>query len=150
MKTCEYIERVERWFDGEMAAAEEVEEHLAGCPECTRGLKDLKTLRTAVESTKAYAEVSDAQFPSFMRGIEDGIELPKRRHVGAWALSSVLAAALVVALSLISIVSPGPEPLQAVTVEEASTEIEGATTESVYVNEETTMVWINLPDGDML
>ncbi len=150
MSTCQYLERVERWFDGEVTGSQGIEEHLAGCPECTRRLEDLKALRTAIESTKARVEVSDAQFPSFMQRIEDEIELPRRRHVGLWAVASALAAALVVALSLISIVSPGPGPLQAVTIEEASTEIEGATTESVYVNEETTMVWINLPDGEML
>lgn len=149
MSTCQNIERVERWFDGEMVASREFEAHLAGCPECTHRLVDLKSLRTAVESTKAEVKISDAQFPSFMQRIGDEIESPRRRHVGRWALASALTAALVVALSLISIVSPGPEPLQAVTIEEASTEIEGATT-SVYVNEETTMVWINLPDGDML
>ncbi len=149
MSTCQYLERVERRFDGEMTGSREFEEHLAGCPECTHRLEDLKALRTAIEFTKARVEISDAQFPSFMQGIEDEIEPPRRRQVGLWAVASAFAAALVVALSLISILSPGPEPLQAVTIEEASTEIEGATT-SVYVNEETTMVWINLPDGDML
>ena len=72
------------------------------------------------------------------------------RRLALAAIASALAAAVIVALSLISIVSPGREPLQAVTIEESSTDIDGATTESVYINEETTMVWINLPDGDML
>lgn len=150
MSTCQYLERIERWFDGEMAGSQDFEKHLAGCPLCDARLEELKTLRDAVDSLRAREEISDAQFPSFMQSIEERIQPPKRRPVGLWALASVAVAAVVVAFSLISVVSPGPEPLQAVTIEESSTDIDGATTESVYVNEETAMVWINLPDGDML
>jgi len=150
MSTCQELERVERWFDGETPESQEFEKHVAGCSQCAARLEDLKTLRAAVDSVKSQEEIGDAQFPSFMRGIEEGLQPPRRRLVGVWALASAGAAALIVAFSLISIVSPGPEPLQAVTIEESSTDIEGATTESVYVNEETAMVWINLPDGDML
>ncbi len=150
MSTCRYLERVERWFDGEMAESQDLEKHVAGCSPCAARLEELKTLRAAVDSARAREEIGDAQFPSFMQRIEEEIQSPKRRPVGLWALASVAAAAVVVAFSLLSIVSPGPEPLQAVSIEESSTDIDGATTESVYVNEETTMVWINLPDGDMM
>ena len=150
MNGCQYLERVDGWFDGEMAESQDFEIHLAGCPLCAARLEELKTLRATVDSLRAREEINDAQFPLFMERIEEEIRPPKRRLVGLWVLASASAAALVVALSLISIVSPGPEPLQAVTIEESSTDIDGATTESVYVNEETAMVWINLPDGDML
>ena len=150
MSTCQYLKRVERWFDGEMAESQDFEKHLAGCPLCAARLEELKALRAAVDAVKAREEIGDAQFPSFMQRIEEEIQPLKRRLVRFWVLASAAAAAVVVAFSLISIVSPGPEPLQAVSIEESSTDIDGATTESVYVNEETAMVWINLPDGDML
>lgn len=151
MNICRYQEKVERWFDGELSDTGDFEAHLAGCSDCTERLEVLKLLRETVAPTTLKPEIADAQFPSFMERIIEENEAPKHFRMGRWAIASAsaLAAAIIVALSLISIVSPGPAPLQAVTIEESSTEIDGATTE-VFINEETTMVWINLPDGDML
>ena len=150
MATGRHQHEVERWFDGAAADARDVEKHIEGCPECAAHLNELKRIRAAIHAAKIEAEIGEEQFPAFMRGIEEGIAAPKRSPVGRWAMASALAAALIVALSVISIVSPGTEPIQAITIEESSTDIDGATTESVVVNEETTMVWINLPDRDML
>jgi len=149
MNICRNLESVERWFDGELNDAGDFEAHLAGCSDCTDRLEELKLLRAAAVPAQQMPEIADAQFPAFMQRIREETEAPRRLPVGRWAIASGLAAAVIVALSLISIVSPGPEPLQAVTIEESSTDIDGATTE-VFINEETTMVWINLPDGDML
>lgn len=150
MSICRYQEKVERWFDGELNDSAGFEGHLAGCPDCTQRIEELKLLRETVAPTKLRPEIGDAQFPSFVQRIREETQAARRLPVGRWAISSALAAAVIVALSLISIVAPGPDALQAVTIEESSTEIDGATTESVYIDEDTIMVWINLPDGDML
>lgn len=150
MSTCRYEQEVERWFDGLTDNAKAIEEHVEGCSHCTAHLAQLKHLRSAIHAATQEAQIGDEQFPAFMQGVADGIAKPKSSHVGLWAMASGLAAALIVALSIISIVAPGSEAVQAVNIEESSTDIAGATTESVVVNDETTMVWINLPDGDML
>lgn len=150
MPTCQYQDELERWFDGELVESGEIEKHLTDCPDCTARLNELNRLRQAIQSAKQDAEIGDAQLPAFMRDIGEGLKRPRPQPVGLWALGSAIAAAIIVSLSLLSIVSPGPDPIQAITIEESSTDIDGATTESVYVDEETVMVWINLPDEDML
>ena len=150
MATCRFERDVERCFDGDASTTTDVERHLETCSQCKIFLSELEQMRNAIESVSVDAEIAEEQFPAFMRGIEEGLAKPQPRPVGLWAMASGIAAALIVALSLISIVSSGPEPIQAVKIEETSTDISGATTEAVVLNEETTMVWINLPDGDML
>ena len=87
--------------------------------------------------------------------------LPKRlsavweSHRASWesALRQqevVAAEAVVVAVSLLSIFSAGPDAIEATTeIQELSTDIDGATTDAKVDEDGTATVWINLPEGDL-
>lgn len=150
MKTCLYEERVERWVDGEDSDPTAVERHVGECAECEARARELKAIRGMVNVSRQPAEIAEAQLPAFLAGIEARIEGAPRRHTGLWAMASLCAAALLVALSFMFLVSDGPAPVQARTVVESlSTDIDGATTTSYHDEAGTTTVWINVPDGDM-
>lgn len=108
--------------------------HAAGdapsTPEARAYADELLRLREGVQAVKSTPEISDAQFAAFMSGIREGIDAAPARHRGLWAAFSLVAAALVVALSLFviletdNIVNPpvaGAEPPSV--VESASSEI---------------------------
>lgn len=148
---CGFGERVERWFDGELADAEGIRAHLAICPACTRQLAALERMRAGFAVRKAVPEIADAQMNAFLRQLRDGVETaPAARPLRFWTMLSAAAAALVVVVSLISIVQPAPKPIEATVIERRSTDIEGATT-TVTVSDDgtTTTVWVNVPEGDM-
>ena len=151
MGTCRFQRKAERWFDGESNNRHEVERHVAECPDCAAWLEMLRETRAGVESVLGQVEISDAQLPAFLEGIREQIQGPRRRaRTGLWALASVTAAALVVAISMMTIFSDGPAPVQAQTiVEQCSTELDGATTTSYYSEDGTATVWVNVPEGDM-
>ncbi|PCJ65106.1 MAG: hypothetical protein COA73_03020 [Candidatus Hydrogenedentota bacterium] len=150
MNNCSYTKDVERWFDG-AAIDSDVESHVADCAACAEHLQFLKLTREAIGAVDVRQVIGDAQLPSFLAGIEEGVHTPRKRYTGLWAMASAVAAALIVTVSTMTILSPGPEPVGAQTVvEEYSTEIDGATAESFYTGEEETpTVWVNVPDGDM-
>jgi hypothetical protein len=81
--------------------------------------------RHALVPTLAAPVLSDQQFPAFMEGIKVGIHEPNRRSGGIWALMSLAAAALVIAVATFSMFT-GPGPAKANEVESVWTEIEGA------------------------
>lgn len=162
MERCDRQREVERWFDGEMGAPSgpggvdsgSVEAHAAACPACGAYVEELRGTREAVQAVSERIEISDGQLPAFLESVRESIEAPergpKRRRTGLWALGSVAAAALIVALSVVYIVSPRSQPVAAETVVESySTEIDGATATSFYDEEGTATVWVNVPDGDM-
>jgi len=113
MGKCRWSQRVERWFDGESREPESVAQHVAGCPQCAAMAARLQRFREGVHAVDVRAEIASGQFPAFLEGIRQGIEAPRRRHTGVWALASVSAAALIVAVSLFAMFTGGPEPVEA-------------------------------------
>lgn len=150
MKTCPFEERVERWVDGEESDPALVERHVRECATCADHVHELEAMRGLLKVPGEVVEIADAQMPAFLEGIGSGIERSPRRHTGLWAMASLCAAALIVAVSFVLLASDGPTPVQAHTiVESLSTDIDGATTTSYHDDTGTTTVWINVPDGDM-
>jgi len=147
---CAFGERVERWFDGELADGEGIRAHLAICPACAQHLAALERMRAGFAARKAVPEIADAQMNAFLNQLRDRVETAPAAHpFRFWTMLSAAAAALVVVVSLFSIVSPAPKPIEATVIERRSTDIEGATT-SVSVSEDgTTTVWVNVPEEDM-
>ena len=152
MDTCRFQQDIERWFDGDTSDVSTMEAHVKTCPGCAALLKRLEVTREAVRAVKEDVQITDAQLPHFMKGIQEGIAAPSRGYRGRWALASTAAAAIVVAVSLIYVVAPNDGPIGAETIiEEHSTDIDGATTESFVSDDGTANVWVNnIPDGDML
>lgn len=149
MASCRYEQTVARWFDGETVDETAVRSHLDACARCRAYLARLKGLRARVAQTKTGARIEDTQLPAFLRELEQRIDVAPARRVGVWAMASVGAAAIVVAVSVLSIFSSGPKPIEATVIEHASTDIDGATTETYITDDGTATVWVNLPEGDL-
>jgi anti-sigma factor RsiW len=125
MKSCNWFNDVERFVDGEARNESAVEAHLASCPACAAHRKALLAWRDSLVPVLATPVLSDQQFPAFMEGIKAGIHEPRRRSGGIWALMSLAAAALVIAVATFSMFT-GPGPAKANEVESVTTDIEGA------------------------
>ena len=145
MSECRWIRTVEQWFDGACADAQRVSEHLAACPECAAYARRLRVLRDGAAAVAKQEEVRDPQFAAFMAGIREQIQVPRRRHRGAWALVSLTAAALIVAAATFLVLSNGPRTADATVVESCSTEIQGATVTSYATENGVTTVWVKVP-----
>lgn len=149
MKHCNWIARVERYFDGEDKDAAAVKSHLKSCRECSGHYACLEVIRGSLKTGSERPVIADAQFSAFMDGIRKEIAVvPRSGHRGFWAFASLAAAALVVALATFSMFT-GPRPVGAAEVESVSTDLEGATV-GVYSSEEVTTVYINYTGGDDL
>ncbi len=139
---------LEQWFDGETADPDPA---VLEQPSTQAYLEDLQQLRDGAQSVAAPATIDDAQFPAFMAGIRDQLDTAPRRRVGGfWALASVTAAALIVAVSVFLVLNAGGVASTPTVVEATSTAIEGALVES-YSSDEggTATVWITLPERDI-
>lgn len=148
MKTCSWFERVEALVDGESRDGSAVEAHLSGCADCAAHRDHLLQLRAVVRGVAPI--LSDQQFPAFMDGIRSGISQSPPRSRGIWALTSLAAAALVIAVATFSIFNGSiPEPVRANEVESASTEIEGATVEWSDSGGGVTTIWISVSEDDL-
>lgn len=131
MKSCSWFKDVEALLDGEAQNENAVEAHIAACPACAAHRDNLLAWRQSLASALATPVLSDQQFPAFMEGIKAGIHEPRRRSGGIWALMSLAAAALVIAVATFSMFT-GPGPAKANEVESVSTEIEGASVSVDY------------------
>ena len=150
MKSCRYEKDLERWFDGELEDTGEMDSHVKQCAVCTDALEGLHKTREAVRAVAAREEISDAQFPAFMEGLRRQLEEPRHQPGRLWAFVSIAAAACIVAVSTLFMFSQGPTPVAAQSViEDASTEIDGATTSAYYSEDGTATVWVNVPEGGM-
>jgi predicted anti-sigma-YlaC factor YlaD len=151
MRDCRWSPRVERWFDGESREPERVAQHVAECPGCAGLVNRLERWRKGARAVAEKAEIADAQFPAFLAGVREGIEAPERRRSGLWAVVSLTAAALLVALSVFAVFT-GPGPAKAHTVvESAETEVEGATVETQDSTEDSSaVIWVHVPRRDVL
>ena len=145
---CTFGERVERWFDGELAEGEQVRVHLAICPACRDHLALLERMRAAIQA-EDVPSLADAQMPAFLNDLRTRVEQKPARSFNLWAMLSASAAAVIVAVSLMSVFTPGQKPIEATVIENVSTDIEGATTEQSVSDDGTATVWVNLPEGDL-
>ena len=146
MFKCRWIYSVERWFDGQHPEPERVRQHVETCSACARRLVELQELRAGVQGAVKREEIAEPQFPSFMQGIRDGIEVPRGRyHRGVWALASLTAAALIVAVAVFMVFTNGPSTVDATVVESCSSDIKGAVVESYSSRNGVTTVWLKIP-----
>jgi hypothetical protein len=145
---CSFKQEVERWFDGEQEDSESLRFHMESCECCQVHIAFLRECRDTVSSMPAAPGIADAQMSAFLEGIANAVHTPRKRSAGFWAMASALTAALVVAVSTITIVSSGPDPVGAESmIETVSTEIDGATVEILDENSATPTVWLHLPEG---
>jgi len=150
MKTCRWFKEIEIYVDGETARPETVEAHLATCPACAAHRDSLLTWR-GVTRPLATPVLSDEQFPAFMAGIRAELDAPRRRHGGFWALMSLTAAALVIAIAVFSIFTgPTNNPTQATEVKSVSTDIDNATVSVETPEDGVTTIRVNINKDDIL
>ena len=148
MKPCKYRAEIERWFDGESIRDGFAEAHLDTCAGCAKHLRFLESSREAVGAVAQRAEIADSQFAAFMDGIHRETSQRPRYHRGLWTLASAVSAALLIALSIFAVVTPGKAP--AIAVDHYETGVDGASIELLYSGDDTPTVWVNMPDGGMM
>lgn len=148
MKMCNWFRHIEAFVDGELADAGAVEFHLSNCPACAEHRKTLLQWRAAVRTEAPRLE--DGQFPAFLSGIKAGLPDSEPRYRGFWALTSLAAAALVIAIATFSIFNgTTPEPVRANEVESVSTDIDGATVGWDDSGSGVTTIWISIAEDDV-
>jgi len=148
MKTCGWFNRIEALVDGEPRNAGAAEAHLAGCDACAAYRDHLLRLRAVMRGSAPV--LSDQQFPAFMDGIRSGLEQSPARGRGIWALTSLAAAALVIAVATFSIIDgAAPVPVRADGVESVSTDIDGATVGWSDSGGGVTTIWITIAEDDL-
>lgn len=152
------LRKIEAYFDGALDNPAEAEALLASDQACAQHYASLEQMRQAVQAAPR-AEINDLQLNSFLSGIREHIaEEPEaaptqrfgqRRSV--WAMASLAAAAVLVAISTFYIFAGGTpaEPVRATEIESVSTGIAGATTTVEYGPDGTTTIWINLTGDDL-
>lgn len=150
MNPCQYHEAVSKWLDGESHDGASIEQHIAGCPECSAHRTFVERTRAAIASASERVEIGEAQMPAYLNTLREKTQGAPRSRRGLWAFASVATAALLAALSIVVVFSGTPEAVEAETVvESVSTDIEGATARSFYGEDGTAIVWVNVPDGDL-
>lgn len=144
--------QVERWFDGE-SPNETLEVPADAKAEADAYLKEMETIRDGLREAAPRPVIGDGQFPAFMSGIREGIEAgPRPARRSAWAVLSLAASALIVAVSILFILDGGGNgPHDVVSaapteVETASSEIDGV---RIDIDNETGTVWVSDPGGDL-
>lgn len=148
MTDCKHQEKVERWFDGESIEGGFAESHVETCAECAKHLRFLESSREAVGTIVQRAEIADSQFAAFMDGIHQETSQPPRHRRGLWTLASLVSAALLIALSIVAVVSPGQTPV--IAVDHYETGVEGASIELLESDDDVSTLWVNMPDGGMM
>jgi len=150
MKSCHWFIEVERLQDGESANPEATRRHMEQCSVCREYDAVLNEMRAAAAARPAPGEIDANQFAAFMRGIQDGIDAaPARRYGRIWAVISLAAAALVVAISMFVVLDKGAAPVDATVVESCSSELEGATITTYDTADGVTTVWITVTQEDV-
>ena len=140
---------LERLFDGESISRKDAE-RLSSEDFATDPLwKDLETLRTGAKEIARQEEISDSQFPAFVSGIYERVEPAPKTHRGRWALASLTAAALIVAVSAFLVVRGETPNATATVIENATTEIEGASVHWTSSEDGDATVWVDVADGEV-
>lgn len=150
MGKCRWTSSVEQWFDGEAGEGQEIERHVGACQECAGFAERLGALRRESQRLTAGEKIEDSQFPAFMDGVRARIETPRWRGKGLWALASVGAASLIVAVSIFVVITGGQHEVKAQTVVlEASTELEGWEANTYTSENGTATVWVHEAQEDL-
>lgn len=149
MNTCARIAEVEKWFDTG-GGPDDLQRHIADCGACAEHLRFLESTRTAMKRTAAAVAERPVNADRFLTDFRERVQDRPQRLGPRWGLVSAAAAALIVALSLLSIFTPEQGAVDARSyVDSAQTEIEGATAETYHSEDGTAIVWVNVPEGDM-
>lgn len=148
MSTCKWTKKVEAFADGELADPGQVQSHLTTCEPCARHHDRLLAFRAALSETAPPPALSDTQFPAFMDGIQQELSRSRKRPGGFWAVLSLSAAALVIAIATFSIFT-GPGPVKANEVESVSTQLDGATVHWDNSDDGVTTIWISVAEDDV-
>lgn len=149
MNTCRYTKIMEAAFDGERPRSDALDAHLEACPLCRAHLANLERMRAAVGAVAERTRIEDPQMPAFMAGIREGMEAPARRPRSWIAATSLVTAALVMALATFVMLKGGPDPVRATEVEYLSTDLENATVEWYDSEDLGTTIWINQAGDDL-
>jgi len=151
MAGCTQQATIDRWFDGESVDEPAVQTHLADCSACRAYADQLKRIRAGFAAANAdRPAITEAQMPAFLRELETRVHAKPRRRIAFITMASAAAAAIVVAVSVLSLIpTSGPKAIEATEIEETTTEIDGATTESTVSDDGTATIWVNLPEGDL-
>jgi len=151
MSRCEWSERTDQWFDGELSgvAAEDAARHVKTCAPCQTRLTELETVRAGVQAIRKRVEINDTQMNAFMAGVREQMHAPQKSHRRLWAYLSLTAAALIAALSTFALIENGLETVDATVVESYSTELEGATIQTYDSDAGVTTVWITVSKDDV-
>ena len=153
MRECRWIGKVEAYFDGETGQPPaEVLEHLGTCPACAAYHEALGAIRSGVLASNQVPEITDAQFGYFLDGVRSGIsaQVPRRRPV--WAMFSLAAAAVLIALAAFLVFTDfnGPgRAVEATVVESAYSELQGATVDVELEQDGGATVWVNNAPDDI-
>jgi anti-sigma factor RsiW len=148
MITCTWTKKIDAWLDGELTETATVQAHLEDCPACARHHALALQMREAVQALPTAPEVADGQFSAFLEGIERGIEAPRKGPGNFWALASLTAAALVIAVATFSLFT-GPGPVKANEVESISTQLDNATVHWDNSDDGVTTIWISIAEDDV-
>lgn len=141
--------RIEREFDGE---AEPIESSdgtgVSVAAESYR--EELRRLREGVQAVAVREGIDDGQFPAFMAGIRERL-VPSKGHRGLWVAVSATAAALIVAgAAFLMLAGEPPKAAATVVVEDATTEIEGASVFIEYLDSGDARVRVRVGERDIL
>lgn len=149
MNKCKWFGNVARWFDGQAAPDDAVQDHLNQCPACADYVARLRRQREGVQAVAVRETIEDPQFPAFMEGVRAGIEQPARAYPRLWAWASLAAASLIVAMSVFLVTAGEPAPVEGTVVESWSTDLEDADVTYHPSENGTTTVWVNVAQEDL-
>lgn len=153
MRECRWTSKVEAHFDGEAQhASADVLDHLQNCAACADYCKTLDAIRTGAQSIALAPEISDAQFDAFLDGVREGLDAPATRRRPLWAMFSLAAAAIIIALATFLVITDfnGPSRnVEATVVESAYSELQGATVDVEIEQNGGATVWVNNAPNDI-
>lgn len=150
MNSCARMRDVEVWFD-ESRAPQDLHQHMAKCQACREHLRFLEAARPVFRTVAEAASDRPVNVERFLTDFRERREQSQPiRFSPRWAFVSAAAAAFLVAMSLMSIFTPEDRAVDARSyVDSATSEIEGATTQTYHSDDGTAIVWVNVPEGDM-
>lgn len=141
--------KVERWHDGELPPSEaEAVARLLEQADAQVYREGLEKMAEAARARMPRQAIADAQFPAFLAGIREAVEVPQRGYRGFWAALSLSTAALIVALSMFLIFTLDDQAAVHSSVEAATTDIEGASIDTYSGEDGTAVVWVTVGGSD--
>ncbi len=151
MSKCRWTKQAEAWADGEAGNPAAVEAHVEACAACRAHVEGLRIVRAGVAAVRRNDEIRDPQLAAFVSGIRERLEEPPRSRSRSrfWALLSLSAAALIVALSAFFMITNGLGKVDATVVESCGSDLQGATVTSYSSDNGVTTVWVTASEDDV-